>query len=132
MYLCFALLHSLLDMAEDEGCVVRIRGLPWSASHDEVASFLEGNRNARASHIPVTYQSSEWSQTGGHINGQDRFYYLDLIGLFIFYTNLQVAHLQVIGSWAHFNVKLVDCFLIILIYCETDHHLDFESVIDVF
>ncbi len=29
-------------MAEDDGCVVRIRGLPWSASHDEVASFLDG------------------------------------------------------------------------------------------
>jgi hypothetical protein len=26
----------------DEGCIVRIRGLPWSASHDEVANFLEG------------------------------------------------------------------------------------------
>lgn len=27
-------------MGDDEGCVVRIRGLPWSASQDEVASFL--------------------------------------------------------------------------------------------
>ena len=25
----------------DEGFIVRIRGLPWSASHDEVANFLE-------------------------------------------------------------------------------------------
>ena len=27
----------------DEGFVVRIRGLPWSASAEEVANFLEGN-----------------------------------------------------------------------------------------
>lgn len=27
----------------DEGFIVRIRGLPWSASHDEVANFLEGS-----------------------------------------------------------------------------------------
>lgn len=26
---------------EEEGCVVRIRGLPWSANQDEVGSFLE-------------------------------------------------------------------------------------------
>ena len=34
-------------MADDieEGNVVRIRGLPWSASHDEVQSFLEGITN---------------------------------------------------------------------------------------
>jgi len=29
------------DMDEEDGCVVRIRGLPWSASQDEVAAFLE-------------------------------------------------------------------------------------------
>jgi len=27
---------------EDEGFVVRVRGLPWSASHEEVKNFLEG------------------------------------------------------------------------------------------
>ncbi len=29
-------------MAEEDGCVVRVRGLPWSASQDEVANFLSG------------------------------------------------------------------------------------------
>ncbi len=27
---------------EEDGFIVRIRGLPWSASHDEVLAFLEG------------------------------------------------------------------------------------------
>jgi len=30
---------------EDEGFVVRVRGLPWSASHEEVKNFLEGTLN---------------------------------------------------------------------------------------
>lgn len=32
-------------MAEDEGFVVRVRGLPWSCSVDEVARFFSGENN---------------------------------------------------------------------------------------
>ncbi|ELT99751.1 hypothetical protein CAPTEDRAFT_226859 [Capitella teleta] len=41
----------------DEGFIVRIRGLPWSASHDEVANFLEADVNIMGgrSGIHLTY-----------------------------------------------------------------------------
>lgn len=34
-------------MAEDEGFVVRVRGLPWSCSVDEVARFFSGKDNVK-------------------------------------------------------------------------------------
>ena len=29
-------------MEDEDGYIIRIRGLPWSASHEEIMSFLEG------------------------------------------------------------------------------------------
>ena len=51
---CNILLQNMADDIE-EGNVVRIRGLPWSASHDEVQSFLEGIGSAVfvMSHIDI-------------------------------------------------------------------------------
>lgn len=37
----------LLNMAEDDGFVVRVRGLPWSCSVDEVARFFSGKKQKR-------------------------------------------------------------------------------------
>ena len=36
---------------EEEGCVVRVRGLPWSASHEEVKNFLQGTTT-----IPLLFE----------------------------------------------------------------------------
>ena len=43
-------------MADDleDGNVVRIRGLPWSASHDEVQSFLDGKNQICLNLVEVT------------------------------------------------------------------------------
>lgn len=43
MFVCFVFDDKVvLIMAEDEGFVVRVRGLPWSCSVDEVARFFSG------------------------------------------------------------------------------------------
>lgn len=44
--MCFSLalkqIHCVI-MADDEGFVVRVRGLPWSCSVEEVSRFFSGN-----------------------------------------------------------------------------------------
>ena len=35
----------------DEGYVVRIRGLPWSCTQEEVASFFSGKNNGNPTNI---------------------------------------------------------------------------------
>lgn len=42
-------------MAEDEGFVVRVRGLPWSCSVDEVSRFFSGRLGLEMTFLLFTY-----------------------------------------------------------------------------
>ena len=39
----------------EEGYVVRIRGLPWSCTQEEVASFFSGEKTPMSSHLELSY-----------------------------------------------------------------------------
>lgn len=37
-FACFA---QVIEMSDDDGCVCRLRGLPWSATSEDVTNFFE-------------------------------------------------------------------------------------------
>lgn len=49
---CWALFSVAVRMSlSEEGYVVRIRGLPWSCTQEEVASFFSGVKTHKLTHI---------------------------------------------------------------------------------